>query len=1395
MRFSALLFLPLLAVVAHAAPDAAGSAPARFSAKELAQGFRDSVVIARPRASHRARADADEAREGVRVREKFPRLGDLRIIDLDASDSSDTALARLRATERYEFVEPDYIVYASAEPNDPRFTDGSLWALKNTGASNGIAGADIKATAAWDIIHDAPNVVVAVVDTGVNLNHQDLVANLWTNPAPTFGDVHGARFINGSRSGTPSDDNGHGTHVAGTIGAVGNNGVAATGVAWRVQIMPVKVLGSSGSGSVSDIISGINYAVAHGANIINASYGGDANTGFSQAQLAAISAARDAGVIFVAAAGNSSANMDVSRFYPASYALDNIVSVAASGRRDEWMSFSNYGAAVDLFAPGSDIVSLNYASTTGTTTMSGTSMAAPQVSGSLALIKAQFPNDSYRQLINRLLRGVDAGSAFTTRAQTGGRLDVFRALTTTTNRPFNDDFADRPRLNGDNLAIRSSNAGATAEPGEPAAPGFAPAATLWWEWTAPTTGAVSLDTLGSGYDTVLSVYTAPNAAALTSPANLTLVATNDDTDQTVASRVTFSAQAGTTYEFTVDGKYGGTGLTLLNLGTTAANDLFASATVLPGSSTHLTATNSHASRETGEPHILGWAGGLSLWYRWTAPRSGHFQVSAISTDFDPILAVYTGSSVDALTVVALGDNNGPSAADNGALCSFDAVAGTTYSIAVDAKTAANTGQFTLSLTDSLWQAGTTASITGSPAVASDGTVYVGSTDNSLYAFAADGTQKWSYATGGIIDTCSPTIADDGTVYVGSNDGRFYALQPGGALKWSHDFGSAAPISNSPALAADGTIYLKPGDGVLYALNPADGSIKWSRNVFGPSSYASPSVAADGTIYQGSENGQLYAINPADGSVKWTYAAGDDIYSVPAIDAAGNIYVTVLNSGKLHCVSPNGVARWVFSGATLSSSSSPALSADGATVYFAAYDKKLYAVNTATGAARWTYALGDEARASSPAVDANGVVYIGAYDFKLYAINPDGTPKRTWDTGNWIRSCPAIAGQTLYVGSNDHKLYAFDLGVGGAAGAWPQYRHDGRRLGRALPSPSFTTQPASQSVALGASVTFTAAATGGLAPVYQWQHNGRDIAGATGPSLTVSGVQPADAGVYTVVATSGLPATSAPAVLGVLSSAKVTGAGVELQHDIVHPVTGYTYDQVLLTGSAATITADPGQITRMSYIDLNNDIVQVEFSGPGSLSLVLDNASGPALPLNYNQAVSYMKGHATIVIAGATANTFASVFSVGRGNAVNQSLFLDNVAYDGIADLALVAIASTDGKFGGLHTGNASYWSTRGLAGLYAPGVQFTDVVNLGNIAAFDAATPVLQLAASSNVNITGGDLFQPNGRAVQVSGLVQLHFVAGTTSANTSLPAQSNKARLEQNGADVTAQLVINPGQ
>ena len=544
----------------------APAAPSAPSAKELAQGFSDRVVLAKPRAEHRATAAAAESRERVRVRRNFSRLGDVRVIELDGTETVAAAIARLQATGRYEFVEPSRIMQPNGIPSDPSFP--VQWALNNTGQTVGgvvgTPGADIKAPAAWDVINDASGVVVAIIDTGVRITHPDLVPNLWRNPAPTFGDIHGARFASGTgvaTNGDPTDDSGHGTRTAGIVGAAGNNNLLTTGVAWKVQLMSLKM----GAFASADVIASIDYAVAHGAKIINCSFSDDT---FSQALYSALKAARDAGVIVVCSAGNTGGSSDVTPRYPANYPLDNIVAVGWTDNRDEIPTGANFGAALDLFAPGVSIPSLSHTSDTAISTGNGASPAAPHVTGSLALLKARFPGDTYRQLINRLLRSVDRKPAMIGLAQSGGRLNLLNAVTSTSNRPMNDDFATRAVVAGELAAIRSSNAGATTEPGESAHAGAPANASLWWEWTAPYTGPATIDTAGSDYDTVLSIYTGTTLGALTP------IAANDDASGRTTSLVTFNAQAGTTYQFAVGSKGAATGLTLVKLSQSPPNESF-----------------------------------------------------------------------------------------------------------------------------------------------------------------------------------------------------------------------------------------------------------------------------------------------------------------------------------------------------------------------------------------------------------------------------------------------------------------------------------------------------------------------------------------------------------------------------------------------------------------------------------------------------------------------------------------------------------------------------------------------------------------------------------------------------------------------------------------------------
>ncbi|MEO5960536.1 MAG: serine hydrolase, partial [Opitutaceae bacterium] len=272
----------------------------------------------------------------------------------------------------------------------------------------------------------------------------------------------------------------------------------------------------------------------------------------------------------------------------------------------------------------------------------------------------------------------------------------------------------------------------------------------------------------------------------------------------------------------------------------------------------------------------------------------------------------------------------------------------------------------------------------------------------------------------------------------------------------------------------------------------------------------------------------------------------------------------------------------------------------------------------------------------------------------------------------------------------------------------------------------------------------------------------------------------------------IPALSSPALPAVIARGKISGTATEVGSDIRHP-NGNIFDQVLLQGDFATVAADPGQVLRLSYLDLNDDIVQVEFSGAGELSIALESMSGPANPAKYNQAIAYMKGHATIVITGADETTNVSVFSVGRATAVNQALFRNDVTYDGVADLASLSIFSATGKFGGVRTANARFSHNKSVIGVFAPDVQFTGPVYIGEVTASEAATPILGFGTSVDVQITGGNLLQPNDRPVQINGITVLTMSPGTNSHGTPLAAQSIRGRLERNGIDVTTQVVVGP--
>lgn len=339
-----------------------------------------------------------------------------------------------------EYVEPNYIYRINRTPNDPML--GQLWGIVNTGANDsggsvGTSGVDVDAVRAWDIQTGSKDVIVAVIDTGVSYNHPDLKDNMWINEVEANGlpgvdddnngvidDIHGANFVDATKpTGNPMDDQGHGSHCSGTIAAKGNDGVGIVGVAWNARIMGVKFLSASGSGTLEGAVQAINYANKMGAKILSNSWGGG---GFTQSLKDVIEQSNANGALFVAAAGNDSNNNDSSPTYPATYDVPNILSVAAINNKGAVASFSNFGRnKVHVAAPGVNVLSIT---TSGYQSWSGTSMAAPHVSGIAVLLASQEPNLTGVEMKDRIIATSKPFSTLKTKVKSKGIANAYNAL-------------------------------------------------------------------------------------------------------------------------------------------------------------------------------------------------------------------------------------------------------------------------------------------------------------------------------------------------------------------------------------------------------------------------------------------------------------------------------------------------------------------------------------------------------------------------------------------------------------------------------------------------------------------------------------------------------------------------------------------------------------------------------------------------------------------------------------------------------------------------------------------------------------------------------------------------------------------------------------------------------
>ena len=322
----------------------------------------------------------------------------------------------VRAFDQRLVPELDPVVTISRVPSDPRYS--GLWGMKQ-----------IEAPEAWDLGVVATNVTVAVMDTGINYHHEDLTENI---PRDTehlaFPWIEGYRSIGGKTSADPMDDHGHGSHCAGTIAGRGDNGIGVAGVTWRTRLKPIKFLNEEGKGFTSDMILCYRYIRDSGADFVNCSFVG----GYSGAEETAIRQLKILGITLACAAGNDGQNNDSGPQFPSSYDVDNIVAVASTGGEDVLSEFSNYGTnSVDIAAPGEDILSTCYSFRNADkcyATMSGTSMATPHVTGALALLRGLYPDDHYRQTIQRLLLNGDQVDSLTNKVATGMRINLRKAM-------------------------------------------------------------------------------------------------------------------------------------------------------------------------------------------------------------------------------------------------------------------------------------------------------------------------------------------------------------------------------------------------------------------------------------------------------------------------------------------------------------------------------------------------------------------------------------------------------------------------------------------------------------------------------------------------------------------------------------------------------------------------------------------------------------------------------------------------------------------------------------------------------------------------------------------------------------------------------------------------------
>lgn len=388
--------------------------PARYREGELLVRFRDGV----------SKKDKDTiiATHSARRKKQLGIDPELEKLEVAAGRDARATALQLMQYPQVQFAEPNFLISKEdLTPNDPQFNQ--QWALQNTGQNGGQFGSDIKAGAAWSKTTGAASTVIAVIDSGIDFNHPDLKNNQWLNPMPTTsGDLHGWDFV--ADSGEIIDEQGHGTAVAGLIAAEGNNSAGVTGVMWQASLMSLRVLDGTGTGDVANAVEAIDYAVAHGARVINLSWG---TTGESLALKDAIERALQRNVAVVCSAGNGSQNLDQQAYYPASFGLRDLIVVGATDNLDQPAAWSNWSARkVTVAAPGTNVLTTQRGG--GYQNVTGTSAAAPIVTGIAGLLKTFRPGANAGQVAKAISNSVRKIVSLSGKVSSGGVVNAAGAL-------------------------------------------------------------------------------------------------------------------------------------------------------------------------------------------------------------------------------------------------------------------------------------------------------------------------------------------------------------------------------------------------------------------------------------------------------------------------------------------------------------------------------------------------------------------------------------------------------------------------------------------------------------------------------------------------------------------------------------------------------------------------------------------------------------------------------------------------------------------------------------------------------------------------------------------------------------------------------------------------------